>query len=185
MKICPVCRVALVITHYEGRELLRCPQCHGHLVMNWVLEALKRSEIASNEDLKREAMAESPPARAAALLCPYCARTMKRRAEPLGPYALNTDFCPQCSRVWLDGGELALAQLAYRSGRRRLDREMQARAAALDADPARRAEFERQLAELPEDFPSSESGDDPDLMELIELLGRMPPTLRAVRRIVS
>ena len=76
---------------------------------------------------------------------------MQKRPLSVPGFSLAMDFCRGCSLVWLDGGELALAQLAYQATPAfREKEEMQRRAAELDADPERKAAFDEAVAKLPE-----------------------------------
>ena len=89
----------------------------------------------------------------APIRCPRCHLAMGK--QPLrvpGFDNLHLDFCRGCSLVWLDGGELALAQLAYQASPAfREKEEMKRRAAARDADPERKAAFDEAVAKLPLD----------------------------------
>ncbi len=77
---------------------------------------------------------------------------MVKRPLPVPGFEnLHIDLCRNCSFVWLDGGELALAQLAYQATPGFRDKqEMKRRAAERDADPARKAAFDEAVAKLPD-----------------------------------
>ena len=76
---------------------------------------------------------------------------IKRPLPVPGFENLHLDFCRGCSLVWLDGGELALAQLAHQATPGFRDKqEMKRRAAERDADPERKAAFDEAVAKLPE-----------------------------------
>lgn len=74
---------------------------------------------------------------------------MRKQTVRLPGYSLETDVCIPCSLVWLDGGELALAQLGHETKAGFLDaQEMKRRIEELEVSPERKAEFEKNLARL-------------------------------------
>ena len=151
MRICPICNVPLEPEAYEGLQILRCPQCAGHLVDCSRYESIKRIPEKSRAELEAEAQAGFQCDNPAPIRCPRCHVTMFKKPIPIPGYSLRMDLCYDCALVWLDGGELALAQLAHQASPAFQDiQEMKQRAAALDADPERKAAFDEACAKLPE-----------------------------------
>lgn len=150
MKKCPFCDIPLLAVEYEGFPILRCEQCRGHLVRSSRLDAIKRVARKSKDELKAEATAEFHSDNSGPIKCPRCHMTMHKRSIALPLLALQMDVCIPCTLVWLDGGELALAQLGYETSARFLDaQELKRRMASLDASPDRKAAFEKNVAQLP------------------------------------
>jgi len=146
---CPSCQSELRRILYESMPVFRCLKCHGYLLSEKRLQGVRRSPATDIEQLKQEVIAEARPDTLGPVRCPRCGRKMdKRRIEE--PAALNIDVCRECRLVWLDGGELGRLQLSHemtekaqesRRFRRRLE----------TMTPEERAEFEKNLAELPEE----------------------------------
>jgi Zn-finger nucleic acid-binding protein len=149
MKSCPNCRVALERATYEGVAVETCPACGGHLVVQRRLEGIKRNPSTPTEQLKAEAtgFAGSTSGR---VTCPACFSEMKKE-RPRGPVEIELDVCPSCGAVWLDPGELAMIQLAHELSTQSKDaEEFKQRHRELEADPERKARFERNLARMRE-----------------------------------
>ena len=149
---CPLCQVPLAPEAYEGFPILRCPQCRGSLLELSRYESIKsipEKTLAELESEAREGFAGDHPE---PVRCPRCHLAMDKR--PLlvpGFDHLHLDVCRACALVWLDGGELAMAQLAHQATPAFRDRqEMKRRAAERDADPERKAAFDEAVAKLPE-----------------------------------
>jgi Zn-finger nucleic acid-binding protein len=163
---CPVCAQVLTLEHYEGFKVWACARCGGHLVPAARLKAIKRRDGASRDALKEEARAKFTESTAARLRCPRCRVLMRKQQAPVPVVRVQTDVCLSCGLIWLDGGELALVQLAYQVTDGFADRqEIMRRARELDASPERKAQFEEDLARLPDapspletDLPSSAGG---------------------------
>ena len=156
---CPVCNVPLEPEAYEGLLIQHCPQCQGHLLERARLEAIQRIPQKTLAELETEAQAGFTGDTAAPLRCPRCHVTMLKRPLALPGFNLQFDLCLDCKLVWLDGGELAMAQLAYQASPKFRDtQEMKRRAEALDADPERKASFEEAVAKLPEKPPPFREG---------------------------
>lgn len=150
MRTCPICAVPLAPETYEGFPLLRCPQCQGHLLDLSRYDAIQRIPQKSRAELEAEAQAGFQGDNPERIRCPRCRVTMFKKPIPVPGFSLHADLCVDCALVWLDGGELAMAQLAYQASPKfRETREMQRRAEALDADPARKAAFDEAVAKLP------------------------------------
>lgn len=149
---CPVCSEELKAEHYEGFRVWSCAGCGGHLIPAARLKAIKRLDGATREDLKEEARATFTTSTTERLRCPRCRVTMRKQPAPVPVVRIETDLCLSCGLVWLDGGELALLQLAHQVTDGFADRqEMIRRARALDASPERKAQFEADLARLPDE----------------------------------
>lgn len=147
---CPMCSVPLEPETYEGFSVQRCPQCRGHLVDLARYEAIQRTPDKSLAELEAEAQAGFAGGNPAPLRCPRCHGAMQKRPLSVPGFSLAMDFCRGCSLVWLDGGELAMAQLAHQASPGFRDaQELKRRAAELDANPDRKAAFEEALAKLP------------------------------------
>jgi Zn-finger nucleic acid-binding protein len=147
---CPICDVPLAPEAYEGFPVLRCPACAGHLLDLSRYEAIRRLPEKSLAELEAEAKETFASDNPAAIRCPRCHLAMEKRPLVVPGFELHRDLCRPCSLVWLDGGELALAQLAYQATPAFRDRrELKRRAAELDTDPERKAAFEEAVAKLP------------------------------------
>ena len=154
MKKCPTCDVALAHEMYEQTPIDRCPQCRGVFLSRARLEMIRHRRDTAADDLKREARDEFRGDTRHVIRCPRCRGLMDKRPLASRFAQLTLDVCRGCDGVWLDGGELALAQLVYEASTRgRESQEFQRRMAALAADPARRQRFEEALARLPEELP--------------------------------
>ena len=149
---CPICQVPLEPETYEGFPIWRCPQCRGTLLDLSRYEAIQSVPEKTLAELETEARDGFLGDHPAPIRCPRCHLAMGK--QPLrvpGFDNLHLDFCRACSLVWLDGGELALAQLAYQASPKFRDtQEMKRRAEALAADPERKAAFDAAVAKLPE-----------------------------------
>ena len=149
---CPLCAVPLEPETYEGFPIWRCPQCHGTLLDLSRYEAIKNVPEKSLADLEAEARDGFAGDNPHPIRCPRCRLAMAKQPLPVPGFDdLHFDFCRNCSFVWLDGGELALAQLAHQATPGFRDKqEMKRRAAERDADPERKAAFDEAVAKLPE-----------------------------------
>ena len=149
---CPLCAVPLAEEAYEGFPVQRCPQCQGTLLDLARLQTIRNVPEKSLAELEAEARAGFQGDNPAPVRCPRCHLAMDKR--PLlvpGFDNLHLDICRSCALVWLDGGELAMAQLAYQATPAFRDKEdMKRRAAERDADPERKAAFDEAVAKLPE-----------------------------------
>lgn len=152
MKHCPVCNIPLDPVVYTGVGVLRCGQCQGHLVDTSRLAAIKRIAGKSQAELKAEVTGAYHGDHTGPVKCPTCRMPMRKQPVPLPGLTLQLDVCKTCSLIWLDGGELALVQLDHRATPAFRDaQQMKQRIAALEADPARKAAFEQNMAKLPEE----------------------------------
>lgn len=150
MNSCPLCAVPLDPETYEGFRIFRCSQCQGHLAELSRYESIQRIPGKSIAELEAEAQAGFEGDNPEPIRCPRCHLTMFKKQIKIPGFSLQTDLCYDCSLVWLDGGELAMAQLAYQASPAFRDtQEMKRRAEALDADPARKAAFDEAVAKLP------------------------------------
>jgi Zn-finger nucleic acid-binding protein len=151
MKNCPLCAVPLEPEAYEGLHILRCPQCQGHLLDLSRFDAIQRIPQTPLAQLEAEAREGGAGDNPGPIRCPRCHVTMFKKPLPVPGFSLRMDVCHDCHLVWLDGGELALAQLAHQASPAFRDiQEMKKRAEALDADPARKAAYDEAVAKLPE-----------------------------------
>ena len=149
---CPICAVPLERETYEGFPLWRCPQCQGTLLDFSHYESIRSVCEKTLVELETEAQAGFQGDNPDPIRCPRChLATVKRPLPVPGFDGLHLDFCRGCSLVWFDGGELALAQLAYQATPAFCEKqEMKRRAAERDADPERKAAFDAAIANLPE-----------------------------------
>jgi Zn-finger nucleic acid-binding protein len=147
---CPRCAVPLAPEAYEGFPVLRCPDCAGHLLDLSRYEAIRRLPEKSIAELEAEAKESFAGDYPAPIRCPRCHLAMEKRPLDVPGFDLHLALCRACALVWLEGGELALAQLAYQATPAFRDRqELKRRAAELEADPDRKAAFEEAVAKLP------------------------------------
>ena len=149
---CPICQVPLAPEAYEGFPVQRCPECRGTLLDLSRYEAIKNipeKTLAELETEARDGFQGDNPDR---VRCPRCHLAMGKQPLPVPGFDnLHLDFCRGCALVWFDGGELALAQLAYQNSPAFRDKqEMKRRATARDADPERKAAFDEAVAKLPD-----------------------------------
>jgi Zn-finger nucleic acid-binding protein len=150
MKTCPLCSVYLKPETYEGFRVFRCSQCNGHLLDITRFESIKRIPEKTLPELETEAREEFVADTAGAIRCPRCHITMFKKPIPAPGFNLHCDLCSQCHLVWLDGGELAMAQLAHQATPAfRHIQDMKRRAAELEADPERKAAFTEAVSKLP------------------------------------
>ena len=179
---CPLCAVPLEPETYEGFPIRRCPQCRGTLLDLSRYEAIQNIPGKSLAELETEARDGFQGDNPQPIRCPRCHLAMEKRPLPVPGFEnLHFDFCRGCALVWLDGGELALAQLARQATPAFRDRqEMKRRAAERDADPARKAAFDAAVAKLPRTavpFQDRLSGSEAaDLLRI--LIGHLPGVLR-------
>ena len=149
---CPICHVPLEPETYEGLQILQCPQCRGHLLESARYESIKSIPEKTLAELETEARDGFQGDHPGPIRCPRCHLAMEKRPLPVPGFDnLHLDLCRPCALVWLDGGELAMAQLAHQATPAFRDhREMKRRAAERDADPERKAAFDAAVANLPE-----------------------------------
>jgi Zn-finger nucleic acid-binding protein len=147
---CPVCHVPLEPEDYEGFRVLRCPDCAGHLVDLTRYEAITRLPRKTLAELETEAREGFQGDSAHVIRCPRCHVAMQKRPLNVPGFDLHMDLCRPCSLAWLDGGELAMAQLSHQSTPGFKDRQAhRERAEALEADPDRKAAFDEALSKMP------------------------------------
>lgn len=150
-RACPICAVPLEPEEYEGFRVLQCPQCRGHLVDLSRYKSIQRLPRKTLPELEAEAREQFQGDTPEPLHCPRCHFAMKKRPLNVPGFDLHMDVCRDCSLAWLDGGELAMAQLGHQSTPGFRDtQEMMKRSADLHADPERKAAFDEALAKLPE-----------------------------------
>jgi Zn-finger nucleic acid-binding protein len=143
---CPVCSAPLRRILYEGFAVFRCMKCHGYLLGENRVEAAKRIRKETVEQLKQQVIDESRPDTKETIRCPRCRRKMEKRFVE-APAALSMDVCPDCTLVWLDGGELARLQLSHEISPAGRDAgERQRRLETMS--PEAKAEFEENLSKL-------------------------------------
>lgn len=171
---CPTCDVNLQREDYESSWAMRCPSCRGALLSTSRLEHIKRDGARSPDLLKKEARAEHWSDTEEPIPCPRCHAVMKKLPLTRGAATLHLDHCRACDLIWLDGGELALAQLIYEtSPQGREARLLQHRALAASMSEERQARFERALARMPDKLPGDDSTDDQALLGLLKPLLRI------------
>ncbi|REJ87976.1 MAG: hypothetical protein DWQ35_20660 [Planctomycetota bacterium] len=145
---CPACNSVLKRTAYEGLPVHACTSCNGYLVATRRVAHIKNLPDTSVAELKDEALTEGSADREEKIRCPRCRRKMEIEVCP-PPAAFQLDKCRECAHVWFDAGELARLQLAHMitpQGRERAAMIQRHR----EMTPAERAEFERNLANLPQ-----------------------------------
>ena len=145
---CPTCSTVLVRVLYEGRPVFRCDTCFGYLVGQKRVDGLKASRGRPADELMKEAATEAQDDTESKVRCPRCRIAMAKRLLK-EPASFHIDTCKSCELVWFDGGELARLQLAYEiSPQGQEAAELQRR--HREMTPEDRAEFEQNLANLPE-----------------------------------
>ena len=150
MKNCPICNNSLDPETYEGFCVLRCTKCGGYLVELSRYESIKRIPEKSRAELEAEAQAGFQGDNPMPIRCPRCHVTMFKKTIPVPGFTLHMDICHACALVWLDGGELALAQLAHQASPVFINaQDLKRRSAELEADPERKAAFDEAVARLP------------------------------------
>jgi len=151
MKTCPLCSIYLKPETYEGFRIFRCSQCNGHLLDLTRFESIKRIPEKPLPELESEAREEFKGDTAGPIRCPRCHLTMHKKPFTVPGFDLHVDVCRSCSLVWLDGGELAMAQLAHQGTPAfRHSQDMKRRASELEADPKRKALFKEAVSKLPD-----------------------------------
>jgi Zn-finger nucleic acid-binding protein len=99
-RFCPADGAALRDTRSDSHDCAVCDKCHGL----WLSEAFLKKCLRVRHDPTPQR--PSQPLRSARDLkrfCPDC-RTLRLLAIPKN--GIETDICPRCFGVWLDGGEL-------------------------------------------------------------------------------
>jgi len=156
MKTCPKCRCGLRLEDYEQTNIARCEQCRGVFLPPYKLEIISHRRERSEHELKIEAKTDYRADTLEALRCPGCGRRMVKNPLASRYTTLAVDVCKHCHGLWLDGGELALAQLVFQASTQgRESAEFQRRMATLESDPDRRRQFEDAMAKLPESLPGA------------------------------
>jgi Zn-finger nucleic acid-binding protein len=151
MKLCPKCQVELSPAVYEGFRVLHCAECKGYLVPWDRLEAIERVPSSTQEELKEEGRREFAGDTTAPLRCPRCRAPMTKERLDVPVLDLHLDRCESCRVAWLDGGELALVQLACEARAKSIEAaDLRQRLRELNASPERKAQFEANLARLPD-----------------------------------
>lgn len=151
MTDCPVCNVELLAVVYDDSFVLQCPTCNGHLLSTPGFNGFKRHVPRTEDDLKAEVASQFKGSTPQRLKCPHCHFLMRKERLTVPVLDVHADVCDRCSLVWLDGGELAMLQLAFKASGRYSDvDELKRRVRALEASPERKAAFEENLARLPD-----------------------------------
>ncbi len=134
MLTCPACDIPLCHVRYEGMPLHVCPDCGGTLVRRLRLGTIRRKQERTWTEAEKAELA----ARAAQndrpleTRCPLCLQDMKKLLVRHGTVVFHPDRCDACDALWLDRGELELAQIVHEEERANLtekelrDRERQA-----------------------------------------------------------
>jgi len=138
----------LVRVKYEGWPVFRCDTCFGYLVGQKRVDSFKASRSKEAGELMKEAAAEAQEDTESKVRCPRCRVAMDKKLLK-EPASFHIDSCKSCEVVWFDGGELARLQLAYEiSAKGQEAAEFQRR--HQEMTPEERAEFEENLANLPD-----------------------------------
>ena len=110
---CPTCQTELKRIFYGGAPVFRCFDCAGYLVSEKRFCTVIRCDAASIELLKNEVILESKADTTHKIKCPRCFYPMlKLKLEWLGSITIDVCGNDKCGHLWLDGGELARAQLS-------------------------------------------------------------------------
>lgn len=172
MKTCPTCSEKLARLEYEGTIIWRCTKCGGVFVARSHLDIIRHRRIHDTETLKAEARNEFRSDTKRKKQCPGCFSVMEKRPIASCYTTMKMDCCKSCKGIWLDGGELAVAQLVFEASTRgRESLAFQKRMKELLESPERKAQFDAAMAKLPEDLPGDQREQNADiLLELIRLL---------------
>ena len=135
---CPRCVVGLRFGRYREVDIHLCPECHGVLIRQRLLQRLLK---AMSRDLVKTIDPDHPlkplPDKGAGILCPVCGGAMCNYGY-MGTNLVKIDSCPECAALWLDTKELGVMSLIYARTERRKARLEQAYA-------ARKEESDREL----------------------------------------
>jgi len=116
------------------------------------LEPIKQIADKSQEALKAEAASGFHGDNTGKIHCPRCRVPMLKQDVRLPGLTMQIDVCRACSLIWLDGGELALAQLGHEAKDVFADaQELKRKMEKFEASPGRKAAFEEKLAQMPND----------------------------------
>ena len=119
IRLCPYCKVPLIITDLHGESVDRCAQCNGIFFDKGELASLIRmvkffreltleeKDIPSTETETGEKLVDCPNDNASML--------------PTDFGLAVVDICSECGGVWLDGGEIATLKLAENNIRQNHD----------------------------------------------------------------
>jgi heat shock protein HtpX len=118
---CPRCKVPLLLSEYEGAQILKCGFCKGTLLKGGVLERLisRDSRVFTTDQITKAKVWRNsqkgfiaerdhfPP-----ILCPYCQGHMGKFIHSLlTQVVIDRCFNEACGAVWCDGGELETIQM--------------------------------------------------------------------------
>ena len=139
MRTCPLCLQSLEQTDYDGETVFRCAKCLGVFLPQYRLEIIRHKQQRQADVLKAEAKGEFSSDNKEKLHCPRCNGRMEKKPIDVRYATLTLDHCKSCDWIWLDGGELALAQLFFMSSARCANlREAKKRYEELEASPRRK-----------------------------------------------
>jgi len=174
---CPTCEAELSRTTYENQAVFQCAQCGGYLVDRQDMVVIKKYQGQTREELEAELAKHPGRERGETVKCPKCrARRMDKRNMHVGnSERIQLDLCPSCDVVWFDAGELARMQLHYEQSVQAVQSLAQRDADEID-DPARQAEFEKNLAALPK----TQSGVSMAVSEAFQMAMLLVSSLAAV-----
>jgi len=108
---CPTCESKLVRSKYLGANIRQCLDCNGMLLDSKRAKSIEKRINKDVELLVKEAEASDVNDAIVELRCPACRAPMDK--EQIEELNFHVDECGNCDRVWFDGGELALLQLAF------------------------------------------------------------------------
>lgn len=151
---CPNCDHHLARIRYAGVNVLKCDHCGGHLVENHRVKTIERKVEKDLKPLVAEIVAVQGLDTAHKIRCPRCRDRMIKK-EIRAQRRFRIDECRNCDLVWLDGGELAEIQLAFRTKEQTAEvNRMRQRLASMNEEERR--EYEKNIANLPEIGPDME-----------------------------
>lgn len=167
---CPLCNILLTRCQYESLPVLRCDKCAGYLVGTQRVSDIEKRIDKSTEELLEEAVEHPLRDNTEKLRCPRCKVRMKKEFWKKQS-DFHIDSCEHCKLVWFDAGELAQLQLAHEE-KSHVQEAIQFQKRHQEMTPAERAEFERNLATLPEAEGPVEAGFREALFETLGQLLR-------------
>ncbi len=114
---CPNCGNMFIQKKVVGLDIQQCLHCKGILIFESQLLPLlaRKGRISPPETLKQwvpkswEDVKNNPEYRKLGRVCPYCRDLMRNFPYSLA-YPIALDKCENCSRIWLDAGELEILE---------------------------------------------------------------------------
>lgn len=121
---CPKDQSILKPQTYESDiDTNTCPQCGGMWLDKGKLEAIQETlehdyttELARFPDLVDQAYEKARQLKLPQIYCPCCHLALERKEYGYCSQ-IEIDYCPQCSGIWLDRGEIEALELFFERSR--------------------------------------------------------------------